>query len=81
MALTIENTIDLTACSGNPAPKVVSQLSIIHESSDGELVQYYIEALNHSQGDKSTHAIGVYDKDSQTWSYHDYPELEWAEPG
>ena len=81
MALTIENTIDLTACAGNPAPKVVSQLSIIHESSDGELVQYYIEALNHSQGDKSTHAIGVYDKDSQTWSYHDYPELEWAEPG
>lgn len=41
MALTIENTIDLTACAGNPAPKVVSQLSIIHESSDGELVQYY----------------------------------------
>jgi len=81
MALTIENTIDLTACAGNPAPKVVSQLSIIHESSDGELVQYYIEAINHSQGDKSTHAIGVYDKDAQTWSYHDYPELEWAEPG
>ena len=81
MALTIENTIDLTAYAGNPAPKVVSQLSIIHESSDGELVQYYIEAMNHSQGDKSTHAIGVYDKDAQTWSYHDYPELEWAEPG
>ena len=81
MALTIENTIDLTAYAGNPAPKVVSQLSIIHESSDGELVQYYIEAMNHSQGDKSTHAIGVYDKDAQTWSYHDYPELGWAEPG
>ena len=81
MALTIENTIDLTACAGNPAPKVVSQLSIIHESSDGELVQYYIEAMNHSQGDKSTHSIGVYDKDAQRWSYHDYPELEWEEPG
>ena len=40
MALDIEKVIDLTAYAGNPAPKVVSQLSIIHESSDGELVQY-----------------------------------------
>ena len=52
MALDIEKVIDLTAYAGNPAPKVVSQLSIIHESSDGELVQYYIETVNHSQGDK-----------------------------
>ena len=81
MALTIENTIDLTAYAGNPAPKVVSQLSIIHESSDGELVQYYIQELNHTQGDKNTYAIGVFDKDSQTYSYHDYPELEWSQPG
>ena len=81
MALTIENTIDLTAYAGNPAPKVVSQLSIIHESSDGELVQYYIQERNHTQGDKSTHAIGVYDKDAEVWTYHDYPELEWSEPG
>ena len=81
MALTIENTIDLTAYAGNPEPKVVSQLSIIHESSDGELVQYYIEARNQSQGDKNAHAIGVYDQDTQTWSYHDYPELVWGEPG
>ena len=71
MALTIENTIDLTAYAGNPAPKVVSQLSIIHESSDGELVQYYIQERNHTQGDKSTHAIGVYDKDAEVWTYHD----------
>ena len=81
MALTIENTIDLTAYAGNPEPKVVSQLSIIHESSDGELVQYYIEARNQTQGDKNAHAIGVYDQDMQTWSYHDYPELVWGEPG
>lgn len=81
MALTIENTIDLTAYAGNPAPKVVSQLSIIHESSDGELVQYYIQELNHTQGDKNSYAIGVFDKDSRTYSYHDYPELEWSEPG
>ena len=45
MALDIEKVIDLTAYAGNPAPKVVSQLSIIHESSDGELVQYYIESV------------------------------------
>jgi len=81
MALTIENTIDLTAYAGNPEPKVVSQLSIIHESRDGELVQYYIQARNQSQGDKSAHAIGVYDKDAEVWTYHDYPELEWSEPG
>ena len=53
MALIIENTIDLTAYADNPAPKVVSQLSIIHES----------------------------DKDSRTYSYHDYPEVVWGEPG
>lgn len=81
MALTIENTIDLTAYANNPAPKVVSQLSIIHESSDGELVQYYIQPLNQTQGDKNTYAIGVFDKDSRTYSYHDYPEVVWGEPG
>lgn len=81
MALTIENTIDLTASANNPAPKVVSQLSIIHESSDGELVQYYIQPLNQTQGDKNTYAIGVYDKESRSYSYHDYPEVEWSAPG
>ena len=81
MALIIENTIDLTAYADNPAPKVVSQLSIIHESSDGELVQYYIKPGNQTQGDKNTYAIGVFDKDSRTYSYHDYPELVWGEPG
>lgn len=81
MALTIENTIDLTAYADNPSPKVVSQLSIIHESSDGELVQYYIQPVNHTQGDKNTYAIGVFDKESRTYLYHDYPEVVWGEPG
>ena len=81
MALDIEKVIDLTAYAGNPAPKVVSQLSIIHESSDGELVQYYIESVNHSQGDKKTYAIGVYDRESQSYSYNDYDEVTWEEPG
>ena len=81
MALDIEKMIDLTAYERNPAPKVVSQLSIIHESSDGELVQYYIEPVNHSQGDKKTYAIGVYDKDTRSYSYNDYDEVTWQEPG
>ena len=81
MALDIEKVIDLTAYAGNPAPKVVSQLSIIHESSDGELVQYYIESVNHSQGDKKTYAIGVYDRESLSYSYNDYDEVTWEEPG
>lgn len=81
MALTIENTIDLTAYENNPEPKLVSQLSIIHESSDGELVQYYIQPRNQTQGDKNTYAIGVFDKDSRTYSYHDYPEAVWGESG
>ena len=81
MALIIENTIDLTAYEGNPAPKVVSQLSIIHESSDGELVQYYIKPGDQTQGDKKTYAIGVLDEDSRTYSYYDYPDLVWEKPG
>lgn len=81
MALMIEKTIDLTDYGHNPAPKVVSQLSIIHESSDGELVQYYIDPENETQGDKNTFAIGVYDKDTQSYSYNDYDEVVWNEPG
>ena len=81
MSLVIERIIDLTAYENNPEPKLVSQLSIIHESSDGELVQYYIKPGNQTQGDKNTYAIGVFDKDSRTYSYHDYPEVVWGEPG
>lgn len=80
MALVIEKTIDLTAYGKNPEPKVVSQLSIIHEASDGELVQYYIDPENETEGDKNTYAIGVYDKDTQTYSYNDYDEVTWNDP-
>lgn len=80
MALTIEKTIDLTAYGNNPEPKVVSQLSIIHEASDGELVQYYIDPENETEGDKNTYAIGVYDKDTQIYHYNDYDEVTWNEP-
>lgn len=81
MALEIDNMIDLTAYPDNPEPKLVSQLSIIHESSDGELVQYYIRPGNQTQGDKNTWAIGVYDKDSQSYSYTEYPDVVWNKPG
>lgn len=80
MALTIEKMIDLTDYEHNPEPKVVSQLSIIHESSDGELVQYYIDPENETEGDKNTYAVGVYDKSSRSYSYHDYDEVVWNEP-
>ena len=80
MALTIEKTINLTEYAGNPAPKVVGQLSIIHESSDGELVQYYVRLDNQSQGDKNTYAIGVYDEDTKEYTYNDYPDLTWGKP-
>lgn len=80
MSLIIERIIDLTAYEHNPAPKVVSQLSIIHESSDGELVQYYILPVNQTQGDKNTYAIGVYDKDTRSYTYSDYPDVVWGEP-
>ena len=81
MALVIDNTIDLTAEPDNPAPKYVSQLSIIHESEDGELVQYYIRPGNQTQGDKNTYAIGVFDKDSRSYSYADYPDVVWNRQG
>lgn len=81
MALEIDNMIDLTAYPDNPEPKLVSQLSIIHESSDGELVQYYIRPGNQTQGDKNSYAIGVYDKDSRSYSYTEYPDVVWGKPG
>lgn len=81
MALTIENTIDLTADEKNPDPKVVEQLSIIHEATSGELVQYYVQPLNETQGDKDAYAIGIYDKDSRSYDYHEYPDITWGRPG
>lgn len=81
MSLEIERIIDLTLSDNNPAPKRVSQLSIIHEANDGELVQYYIEPQSRTQGDKSTCAVGVYDKETDSYSYCDYPDAEWSSPG
>ena len=78
MALTIENTINLTEYGGNKSPLYVKQLSIIHESEDGELVQYYINPGSHEPGDKNTHAIGVYDEATESYSYSDYDEVEWG---
>ena len=81
MAIAFDKRIDLTNYEGNPEPLIVEQLSIIHESSDGEIVQYYIKPKNQTQGDKNSHAIGVYDKESKTWSYHDFDALVWNRPG
>ena len=80
MALVIEKTIDLTAYEDNPAPKRVEQLSIIHEAADGELVQYYIDPENETEGDKNTYAIGIYHKDTRSYTYNDYDEVVWNEP-
>lgn len=80
MALVIEKIIDLTDYEHNPEPKKVNQLSIIHESSDGELVQYYIDPENETQGDKNTYAIGVYHEDTRQYTYNDYDEVVWNEP-
>lgn len=83
MALTFEQQINLTEYADNPAPKIVRQLSIIHEARDGELVQYYIDA-NGIEGDKNTHAIGiaVLNEYGQIdhYDYTDYTEVEWNEP-
>lgn len=80
MALVIEKTIDLTTYEHNPVPKRVEQLSIIHEASDGELVQYYIDPENETEGDKNTYAIGVYNKDTRSYTYNNYDEVVWNEP-
>jgi len=80
MALNIDKTIDLTAYAKNPAPKVVYQLSIIHESNNGELVQYYINPADSTQRDKASHAIGVYNEETRHWEYREYDAIEWDEP-
>lgn len=81
MALTIDNVINLTTYSGNKNPKYVKQLSVIHESSDGEMVQYYINPTDNTQGDKNTYAIGVYDENTKSYTYTDYPSTVWSLPG
>lgn len=77
MALNFVNAIDLTTYEGNPSPKLVRQLSIIHEANDGEIVQYYIDDTG-VPGDKNSHAIGVLNEREGTYEYYDYPELTWS---
>ena len=81
MALTFDKTINLTAYDKNPSPKFVRQLSIIHEATDGELVQYYVLPSSMTEEDKNTHAIGIYDEENKSWSYTDYDEVQWNTPG
>lgn len=84
MALNFVQEIDLTAYADNPEPKVVEQLVIIHEATNGELVQYYIDPENNLEGDKNTYAIGVPVLDEynqpQYYEYHEYPEVVWNAP-
>lgn len=81
MPIEIDKRIDLTEYDGNSPPLIVEQLSIVHEATDGEIVQYFLVSGNHTERDKASNAIGVYDRDSDSWSYHDYDELEWAKSG
>lgn len=80
MALNFENIIDLTNYQGNPNPKIVSQLTIIHEVTEGEIVQYYIDQDTYTEGDKNTYAIGVYDGKAKEYTYVDYDEVIWNKP-
>jgi len=83
MALTFEQQINLTEYAYNPNPKIVQQLSIIHEARNGELVQYYIDS-NGAEGDKNTYAIGVAVLNDRGqidhYDYTDYTEVEWNAP-
>lgn len=78
MPLTIENVIDLSIYAGNPEPKFVEQLSIVHEPVNGELVQYYISPEDGYQGDKKTNAIGVYNATARRYSYVNYDRVQWG---
>lgn len=80
MAISFEKVINLTTYGGNTAPKVVEQLSIVHEATKGELVQYYIDPRSKSEGDKNTYAIGVYDEKTKEYTYVDYDEVLWNKP-
>jgi hypothetical protein len=81
MPLVFEQTINLTEDTHNTPPLLVDQLSIMHEARDGELVQYYIDRTNRTEGDKNTYAIGIYtDGDGATpahYEYIEYPDAQW----
>ena len=83
MALNIEKIIDLTSYDGNSNPKIVNQLSLIHEAEEGELVQYYIDQTSKTEGDKNSHAIGILVKPEQQsacYKYKNYDEIQWSLP-
>ena len=61
--------------------EIKTKLSIIHEATDGELVQYYVLPSSMTEEDKNTHAIGIYDEENKSWSYADYDEVPWNTPG
>ena len=78
MAIVIEKQIDLTDYANNPDPKIVDQLSIVHEAREGEIIQYYLNRINYSEKDKNCYAPGVYDQEHGEWSYVDYDEISWG---
>lgn len=84
MALIFEGNIELSTFPDNPDPKLVDQLSIIHEAIDGELVQYYIDRTTSTEGDKNTYAIGVPVQDEygniDHYAYVNYPDVIWNAP-
>lgn len=81
MPLTFEKEINLTEYEGNPSPKVVEQLSIVHESQQGDISQYYIVPVTKQAGDKASSAIGIkHERTNNTpayYTYDDYDELTW----
>lgn len=84
MALIFEGNIELSTFPDNPDPRLVDQLSIIHEAADGELVQYYIDRTTSTEGDKNTYAIGVPVQDEygniDHYAYVNYPDVIWNAP-
>lgn len=84
MALIFEGNIELSTFPDNPDPKLVDQLSIIHEAADGELVQYYIDRTTSTEGDKNTYAISVPVQDEygniDHYTYVNYPDVIWNAP-
>lgn len=81
MSLTFEKEINLTEYEGNPSPKVVEQLAIVHESQQGDISQYYIVPVTKQAGDKASLAIGIkHERTNNTpayYTYDDYDELTW----
>lgn len=84
MPLVFSNEINLTTSANNSEPKLVDQLSIIHEAQNGDITQYYIDKARHSEGDKASNAIGIahkYADNKVYYTYQDYPDIVWPTPG